>query len=148
MIELTRAEIEIAKSIGCLRRMASMKQGHKNAHGFDGSTAWDIDIEGAAAELAYCKYRGKYWGGCVNTYKGADVGSNVQIRSTTRPDGCLIVRDNDPDDHFFVLVVGRIPAFTVVGFIKGCDAKQKKWIRNPNGREACYFVPQDWLKRI
>lgn len=145
---LTQAEIEIAAAVGRLRRVESIRQGLIPAHGFDGHGYWDIDIEGAGAELAYAKSRGRYWGGCVNTFKGADVGTNVQIRSTKRKDGCLIVRDDDPEDHYFVLVTGEIPKFRVVGWMLGEDAKQERWAKEPNGRERAYFVPQGELNRF
>ena len=57
-VELTLAEIEIAKTIGGLRRVESMRRNLEDAHGYRGDNAWDVDIEGAAAELAYSKFRG------------------------------------------------------------------------------------------
>lgn len=136
----------MAKTIGGLRRIESIKQGLKDAHGYDGSSVWDTDIEGAAAELAYCKFRGQYWGGHVNNYKEADVGRLVQVRFTKYQNGNLIVRKNDSDDHYYVLVTGCIPRFTVVGWIKGDDAKNEQWLSTKgNNREAAYFVPQSAL---
>lgn len=147
-IKLTLPEMEIAKTIGCLRRFESMRQNLKRKHGYEEAAVWDVDIEGAAAELAYSKFRGMYWGGCVNNYKQADVGKNVQVRSTKLKSGSLIIRENDEDDHFYVLVVGKIPNFEIKGWILGKDGKQDKWKKAPNGRVASYFVPQEALNRF
>lgn len=148
MIELSPSEIQIAVLVGGIRRTESLRQRMKDAHGYNGAMAWDMDIEGVAAEMAYCKARGVYWGAGVNTFKAADAGKKVQVRSTKLKDGCLIVRDNDHDDHYFVLVVGQLPCFEVIGWILGKDAKRAEFKRAANGREEAYFVPQNKLNKF
>lgn len=148
MIELSPSEIQIALLVGGICQTESMRQALKNAHGYKGALGLDIHIEGAAAEMAYCKARGVYWSAGVNTFKAADVGRKVQIRSTKLKDGCLIVRESDHDDHYYVLVVGQIPTFEVVGWMLGRDAKRPEWKRSPEGREEAFFVPQNKLKKF
>jgi hypothetical protein len=59
------------------------------------------------------------------------------------------VRDNDPSDRYYFLVVGEPPTFRVAGWIKGVDAKQDQWLRNPGkGRKQAWFVPQHHLKQL
>jgi len=144
---LTQAEIVMAKAAGKLRRSESIRQGLIPAHGCSENygSLLKMDMEGAAAEMAYCKYRRIYFSGVVNNFKEADVGSLVQIRSTIHENGCLIVRNDDDEYHYYVLVVGEIPRFGMAGWIKGVDAKRRRFVRSPNNRPPAYFVPQKEL---
>lgn len=101
------------------------------------------ELYGASAERAFCKWRELYWDGSVNTFHGkADAGKAWEIRATPRLDGCLIVRDNDPPERWYVLVIANPPAFRVVGAMRGADARRPEWMRNPGGRRPSWFVPQ------
>lgn len=144
-IILTWAEVEIAARVGLERQIASMRNSLRDKHGYEGS-GWNIHIEGAAGEMALAKMLDRYWDGSVGAFKkGGDVGK-IQVRTRSQPDYDLIVRDDDADDSWFVLVLGRIPHFTVVGYIKGADAKLPEFLQDYGGRPPAYFVPQQSLK--
>jgi hypothetical protein len=147
-VTLTREEVEIAAMIGCRRRAESKDRGRIDNHGLGKADFWGIDIEGAAAEMAYCKFRGKFWSGSVNSFKGPDCGENVQIRSTHHDYGSLIIRHQDPDNDFYVLMVGVSPTFKVCGWIKGVDGKSEAFAQSPNGRPPAFFVPQHRLNKF
>jgi len=156
-VTLTQEEMEIAAMVGCRRRSESksMARGDKHGLGNDGkkpysdnSDFWGMDIEGAAAEMAYCKFRDKFWSGSVNSFKKADCGQNVQIRSTHHETGSLIIRSDDSDDDFYVLLVGTSPTFRVCGWIKGTDGKSEEFTRAPNGRPPAFFIPQHKLNEF
>jgi hypothetical protein len=124
-----------------------VQKGLEDKHGFDGEP-WNIDIEGAAGEIAAAKALGVYWGASVNTFKvGGDVGG-LEIRTRSKSEYELLIRDNDPDDSIFVLVTGRSPNFEVVGWMKGKDAKREEWKQTHGGRPPAYFVPQSELHSI
>ena len=99
-VRLSEEEMEIAAQVGSRRRIRAQVYGWNDKHGYDGSKGWDVDIEGAAAEEAFCRYRGLYWGGHIDTFKAADVGDNIQVRCTELEDGCLILRGEDNPEHF------------------------------------------------
>lgn len=140
-------ELQIAAFIGCRRRIETLKGSLKDAHGFDGGGAWDIDVMGAAAEMALAKMLNIYWCGDVNTFKLPDVGS-LQVRSTSLNNGSLIVRQNDSDNDTFVLMLFQRPStFCFGGWMKGVDAAQRKYRRAPNGRPPAFFVPQEDLNQ-
>ena len=147
-IILTDIEMELAALVGIRRRTESKAKGRADNHGYNGTRAWDIDIEGAAAELAYCKARGKYWGGTLNGFKDADQGERVQIRHSALPEASLIVRPEDNPDHYYVLVTGSAPVFTLVGWMLGADATDQRFWKEPNGRPGAFFVPQSELHRF
>lgn len=148
VITLTQEEMTIASLVAGLRRAESKSNNRPDNHGFDGGNAWDIEVEGAAAEMAYCKMRGQYWSASVNSFKNADCGTNVQIRHTQHKNGCLIVREPDNDDHYYVLVIGQAPVLRIAGWIKGSDAKQEPFKKAPNGRVPAFFVPQSALNKF
>lgn len=132
-------ETILSSFVGCIRRCESRA---RNRNSGTCETSFDKDCLGAMAELAYCKFRNQFWSGSVGSFRSADVGINVQIRHTTLENGCLIIRHYDDLNHYYVLVTGNVPTFTVVGWIKGADAIKKEYIRAPCGREPEYFVPQ------
>ena len=146
-IRLTEVEMEMAAFIGAKRRAESRANDRKQGPGYDEAAAWRNDIEGAAAELAYCKAVGIYWPGSVNSFKGPDCGKKTQIRQTHHLNGSLIVRNKANPDHFSVLAVGTCPYFKVVGWIRGFDAKKNEYLRAPGGDNPAYFVPQKDLKK-
>lgn len=101
------------------------------------------EVIGACAESAFCLARGIYWDRSINTFHGrADAGREWEVRATPRRDGALIVRDNDPSDRWYVLVIADPPVFRVVGAMRGGAAKRPEWLRNPGGRRPSWFVPQ------
>jgi hypothetical protein len=135
-------ELQIAAFIGCRRRVETLKASLRDAHGFDGGGAWDIDVMGASAEMALAKMLNIYWCGDVNTFKLPDVGS-LQVRSTSLEHGSLIVRENDSDNDIFVLMILERPStYHFGGWTFGVDAVQRKYRRAPNGRPPAFFVPQ------
>ena len=141
MIKLTEYELFYAAIVGVRRQVQALLGNLPNRHGFDGD-GWGVHIEGAAGEMAYAKFRNKYWSCSVGTFQsGGDVGE-VQVRTRSKQDYDLIVRKDDPDDAFFVLVIGQSPSFRICGWMKGGDAKQDKWLQTHGGREPAYFVPQ------
>ena len=147
-VTLTWEEMKEAATVGICRNVESLRQGDKNAHGYDGSDTWTVNIEGACAELAFAKAMGIKGDGGINTYKAADVGNDWQVRWSPEHGNRLIVRSNDSDDHRFVLVSGQSPSFRIQGWRRGRDAKRPYWREAPCGRPAAYFVPKNCLRPI
>lgn len=146
-VRLSESEIRIGSTNGADRKISSISGGfYRGNH--KQSSGWSEDIEGALAEMALCKHMGLYWTAGVNTFKHPDVGQDIQVRSTTRDDGCLIVRDDDSDDHRFYLVIGSNGTYEIVGWLYGSEAKKDKWARNPGGYRRSFFVPQKFLRSI
>lgn len=148
-VTLTAEEMHMGALIGASRRIESMLNGRTSgAHTHDELNAWDIDIEGACAEIAVAKCIGRYWSGSVGSFKEPDIGQDVQVRWTHLVTGRLIVRDDDPDEHRYVLVVGTAPRYRVVGWMRGSEAKNPLFAKDPNGRPSAFFVPQSCLHPI
>lgn len=146
-VELTKYEAYMAADVGCRRQISSAYRKSKSRFGkLDKDYPFEIHIAGALGELACAKALNIYWPGGVDTFKAADLGANLQVRTRPKPELDLIVRDDDKDEDVFILVTGTLPKYTVRGWIGGADAKQPQWKKNPNGWGAAYFIPQSALR--
>ena len=104
------------------------------------------EIVGVCGEMAVARVLDCYWSPSVNTFhKETDLPRSMEVRSTAHLTGRLIVRENDPTDRIYVLVIGEPPTMTVVGWMLGADARKDQWIENPHGHRQAWFVPQDQL---
>lgn len=148
IVELTTAEALAACSVAVLRHMESLGNRRADAHGLTGGDGLALHIAGAGGELAAAKALGVYGGLTVNGFKDADLGQRIQVRTRSRSDYDLIVRDDDDDRSAFVLVVGVVPTFRVVGWMQGGDARRPEWRKNWGGRASAFFVPQSELRPI
>jgi hypothetical protein len=148
-VDLSLAEMINGAIVGAIRHFESTQKGHRPNHGFDPeNSALSIHIEGACGEIAVAKSRNMYFSGSVGTFKGADLGKLVQVRTRSRHEFDLIVRSDDADTHAFVLVTGVAPRYCVRGWIYGHEAKLDKYLRCYGNRPAAYFVPQSDLRSI
>jgi len=118
---LTPDEVKYAAFHGVDRRTKKLEGKRGDREQKDRST-WDNEIEGACAELAWCKFRKCYWSG-LSGLRSRD-GGLVEIRWTKHSDGGLIVYKNDRPDAIFVLARGFAPTFFFVGWIRGVAAKE------------------------
>jgi len=146
-IQLTTQELMQAGLVGVMRRVASIKAKlNKNVHAKKSN--WATDIDGAAAEMAFAKYKDTYWSGHVNSWKAADVGV-YHVRSTNYSNGHLIIRPNDPDGVIFVLVIADAPYFRIVGTIPSDKAKLHAYRRDgTDGESDAWWIPQHHLTPI
>lgn len=146
-ITLTSYEMFSAAMIGSKRQISCITKGLPNAHGYEGD-GWNINIEGAAGEVAVAKCIGAYWNGSIDTFKvGGDV-SGIEVRTRSKRDYDLLVRPGDNNDALFVLVIGVCPNFDVIGWMIGRDAKQPRYLQDYGKRPPAYFVPQSDLNSI
>lgn len=152
IVTLTWSEVLIAAQAGSMRRVYALRNSVGAAHNGGPADPWDADIEGAAAELAVCKALGVFWSGLEVAGSDKRVGipdaGGVQVRSTRRLSGSLILHDGDADDDAFVLVVGRVPRLDIKGWIYGRDGKRADFWRSESVRCPAYFVPQSALADI
>lgn len=141
-------EIERCVDVAKLRRGERFRKGLRDKHGYAADDVWDIEINSAAAECAVAKAIQRYWAGGVNTFKDADIGTNIQVRWSPLENARLIVRPEDPGEHWYVLVTGREDWFAVHGYILGREAKRDEWKLAPNGRPPCWMVPRQALSAL
>lgn len=149
VVELGRTEVLHGALAGITRRCKSIGWASTD-YVNGGMEPWDRDIEAACAEVAVAKALGWYYDYSVGRYcgQGGDV-LDLQVRWTKYPDGRLVIRTRDDDNATYVLVTGAAPAFTIVGWITGADAKVAEWLSDPGGRGLeCWMVPQSALRPL
>lgn len=147
-VVLSDSEMKIAALVGTNRNTEAISKGLLDKHGFKGD-GWSVNIEGACGELAFAKFANQYWNGSVNTFKsGGDVGK-LQVRTRSDHSYDLIIRPDDRDSDYFILVTGQAPVFRVRGFILAGDAKRMTdCIQTHGGRPPAWFIPSNRLNRI
>jgi DNA polymerase III alpha subunit len=155
VIVLTKEQQKYANQIGAKRQKYNESINKKDAYGFKGNGE-KIHIQGARAELSVSLILKQDWTDFKKNYTSimADVGKNIQVRSTNYREGNLLVHPKDKDDQVFVLVKSHnYPEMEISGWILGKDAKRKEfWEDGTNwpkfkGR-ACYRFPYERLNPI
>jgi len=139
-VELSPAEMMLAAWVGGVRRVEGIRKGRTEHASAPLAERWRRDIEGAGGELATAKHLNLYWSGALGQLFARDVG-RLQVRTAFDPGDGLIVRPWDPADAVYVLVVGQMPVYTLMGWLRGGDAKHSRYERAPNGRAPAFFVP-------
>lgn len=149
-ITLTLPEVLNGCIVGGLRHMESVGANRKDKHGFDPKERSGLarHIEGACGEIAVAKLKDRYYSGALNSFKGADVGRDWQVKTRIDRSWDLLVRDDDHDDHIFILVTGAAPTYCIRGWMYGWEAKQPEFLRDYGGRPEAWFVPQGRLRSL
>ena len=147
---LSRAECRAAALVGVERRLRALGEKSREVYGAAaGGDYWTIDVEAAAGELAVAKLLDVFWSAKDSPAEDRVAGdvAGHQVRHSRRFDASLICHRRDSDDQSFVLVVGAMPSFRVVGWLPGVEAKSSVFWREDVPR-AAFFVPQSALRPI
>lgn len=157
MYYLTGEERSRAKRVGDMRQDFHDERGTPNAYNLPADPYNDRKINrlGALAELVVATLLGveDRWVECTEDYKRlpGDVFPGVQVRSSDKPYGRLLLHERDRDDHAFVQcrhhLEGEKPiSVEVIGWCDGVTGKQETfWWLGKNGKRPCFRVPDDML---
>lgn len=146
MLNLNNDEMLTGALQGIIRQLEAMRRGAHDYHGAKSQKdGWQIAIEGALGEMAVAKMLDVFW--TAGGHGQPDVG-DVDVRTTWREDGHLILHPHDHDDRRFYLVTGSQGEYHVRGWIYGRDGKNPSFWRDPAGGRPAYFVPQIALNRV
>lgn len=146
MVDLEWFEMSRAALVGVSRNVEAMRKGCQNRMPINDE--WGIHILGACGECAFAKGTNRYWNGGVNTFRGSDIGSNIQVRTRSQHNYDLIVRRSDKDNDIYVLVTGGPQSFVLHGWILCSDAKRRQYLANYGNHGEAFFVPQSDLNSI
>jgi hypothetical protein len=149
-VKLEWYEVDQASDVGRRRMVEAVRKKLSSAVRVTraGKDEWTAHILGALGEMAFCKGTGRYWAGTVNTFKDADAGNRIQVRTRADHDHEMIVRERDADADVFVLVSGGPSEFIIRGWMLGEEAKQAEYKKNYGGYGAAYFVPANDLHSL
>lgn len=151
-IELNDNEQMLARHIARRRFEVSRERGLRDGKRGD-MTNEEVDLEGIAAELAFCKLANVYPDLNLDHTNQVDAltrdGKSVDVKATRREDGQLLAvkwKSSDKVD-FFVLMIGTFPKYRCAGFMPSTDLLRSE--RETNlGRGPVYAAAQDELQRI
>jgi hypothetical protein len=138
-IVLTPDEVCLAAHHAIQRRRAKLT-GERRDREQGQRSLWDNEVEGACAELAFCKFHRIYWSG-VTGLRARD-GGVEEVRWTRHDEGGLILYTNDRDDARMVLMDGHAPNFRIIGWLYGREGKVDQY-RDPAGY---FLVPRRILR--
>ena len=149
-IRLEGAEVALARHLAA-HRYKSNRAGKIGDQQVGKQDEAFIDLNGVGGELAVAKALNVWPDLSISPRKGgADLVSNgcrIDVKTTHYPDGKLLaVTSKDPGDvDVFILVTGRIPEYTIVGW---CWAHE---LINPDrigdlGHGPTYYLEQSKLR--
>jgi hypothetical protein len=144
-VELTWYEQIAAAQVGLLRQIESLRLGKKSHT--QGEANWSINIEGALGEKAFAKGTNRYYSGSVNTFKeGGDVGS-IQVRTRSKTGYELYCNERDRDADQFVLLIGSMGKYEILGWAYGHEIKQPEHLKKLTAySRPAYFIPTSKLR--
>lgn len=158
IVQLQEDEMLAGTIIGSMRSIRAILYGRRNrADGIDDDgRIWTRNVEGALAEVAAQRALGVNWsgleGGAGTKALGGDAGPyQIRLRIADYLDERprMIVQQQDAPHEAFVLVVGRLGLYRLVGWMHAGEARQHgEWIANPGGWGEAWFVPQAALRPI
>ena len=153
-IELNSVEQALAEGIAKRRYNKCRKDGIKNCKIGDQSNHF-TDLEGFAAELAFCKLHNIYPDLLIQPRSSIDDNGDcllhiehgrVDVKTTKYQNGRLLAplwkSKNSAD--IYALMVGEFPKYKFVGFIKSSDFLIDSNIGEIKGRRT-YMISQDKL---
>jgi hypothetical protein len=143
-VALDTSEYYMAMQAGCMRQVQNRKIGRPHYYGAPPDRAEQFHINGSVGEACVAKYLNKYWLG-KGTFGGSDV-EDYEVRSTSRPDGDLILHDYDKDDRPYISVYVSEGVGVIRGWIMGAEGKRKEFWKDPAKGRPAYFVPTSKLR--
>lgn len=149
-MRLDQGEAFSAAVAGLQRQFRAIARRAKNNYGALVADEMSNNIHAAIAEATVAKLLGLYPNMATSDRTVADVGTNIEVRSTVYKKGSLIVHKKDPDDRKYYLVCGMYPDLEVVGWLYGYQCKQPRyWVeKDKEGKKLEYpywMVPQSDL---
>ena len=160
-VTLNNGEVAVATVIGTMRATTARAAGVTNKK-VGPQTDVKTDISGFAAELAFCKSQNIHADFTIGPQSlGADcimldprssvpwAKCSVDVKATTYDAGRLIVPPNKKESgtSLYVLVVGKIPIFKIIGYASDDEVFQETNYRLFNGQRS-YVLEQSQLHKF
>jgi hypothetical protein len=149
-MRLDQGEAFTAAVAGLQRQFRAIQRKANNLPSYEMKDEFVTHIHGAIAEATVAKALGMYCNMSSPDRGIADVGANVEVRSSTNLKAKMPIRLKDKDDAKFYFVVGIYPNTKIIGWMYGKDCKQDRyWVdTDKDGNKLAYpywAVPQSDL---
>jgi hypothetical protein len=147
IVRLTWSEVLTAAQVGIARQVVNLRDGRRDRHGLV-QAPWENHIQGCIGEIAVAKFYKRRWTGNFGDFRAADVGP-LQVRTTSYPQGRLILHPNDGDHEAWILTRVLLPDVVLAGWLPGFEAKQPKFWTAPGGHNRpAFFVDNAALRAM
>ena len=151
-VMLSQTECQLAELIGRKRREVSLKYDRRETRRDFTPSGINNDIESSSAEMAVAKLLNIYpeWSPTAGEVPRFDLrwnGRKVDVKSTQRPDGNLLIPYLNEELIYF-LVCGATPQYRVIGYIQGERVPWAGRWREDLGHTPCWFVPASQLQEV
>lgn len=103
-------------------------------------------IRGAECEFAGSVILNLWWRPTIGQIDQRDIGGLVDARSTVLGEGRLVIRETDPDDVPFILILKRTPLYFALGWMFAGVAK--RWPLLTAFGDPAHFIPQSELWEV
>lgn len=154
VVTLSNDEILAGVVVAAQRKMASDRRrangnSSRRQEHYTEQRTWDQEIEAALAEMAVSRWRNRYWWG--SSFNGKDAGTDAgdaQVRWTEHENGHLILYVEDAEEKPYVLVTGRSPHKTIVGWGYGHELRKDDFWKHENVKCPSWWIPPRALRQI
>lgn len=152
-IELDPGEYAIAQVIATMRRSINTVFRVRDQRRDTRRAVVDLDLLGAVAEIAFCKWRNVYPDLTILPRHGsADAmigGKKVDIKATDRKDGRLLATTGKEIDaaDIYVLAIVEGPVVEFVGYALAAELLQDKTLKDL-GHGATHAMEQGQLRKF
>lgn len=133
-IVLSEDQVEEALRLAHIR-LKENRGGPDKTHASRRHQSWDVDVEGLLGEIAVATYLDTT---INNDRHRADIGDDIEVRTTKYQRGRLLVQEKDNPDYRYVLVRGNIGHYELVGWCYGHEAQDPEYW---DEKMKCYLVP-------
>lgn len=150
-VTLTADQASWAIRAGNARQENAVNRKLRDAHGLKTDNPASFHILGYAGEIAVSVALGAPLPDLAldDFYTRPDVANFCDVRTCRYDLGDLRVHPNDKDDRPYVLAIGVIPNFWIVGWLYGREAKRQEWWKSINpDRPPAFFAPQSCLRTL
>ena len=150
LVKLTPHEQFLAHTVGHQRQLSALLHKRPEPYGAPDADPWENHAHAAGAEIAVARHLDRFWTPLAErpSELPGDIGNGIQVRYTKHERGRLILHERDRDEHWFVLVRGTFPEFSIVGGIQGRGGKRREWWTDPGTGRPAFFVPDDALVTV
>jgi hypothetical protein len=150
IVILNDYQIGFADGVAYARRMLAIHKARapRNGSPTDRKKALGRDVLGVRGEAAGHVYTGLRWNALSQIIgRLPDLGDWIDVKGRSKAHYDLPVPKDGMLDWAYMLVdCSGHPAYRIVGWMFGSDAKQAQWWGDPSGEGPAYFVPQKELR--
>jgi hypothetical protein len=142
LIVLTDADQAYAAQVAAERNGNAELRGYRPSGLQPRNRTGPDHLIGACGELAVCRWLGVRWDTDLTRFRLADVRDDIEVRTGRHPWGGLPVRLDDSPEKNYLLAIAKPPGVSLVGWLPGKVAKQRRYIHKWPRGNTTYLIPQ------